>query len=469
MLSVGVSLLKDSPAMSDAARATERNLVVNPTSARFDRTDWSSFLATASLALCLYGFTLPPEVTLGMSGSMATGAMYAGVPGPPGYPVWTIYSWLIVKLIPVSNVAWRVAFGSAIASSLAAGLVAMMVSFSGKMIFSAVSQFARLKTGEQKWLRGVSGYAAGMILGFSHPVWGYAVIADFGALSLLLFSGALCLVMRWLFEPHRRGFLCAAFFLFGLLLTSSQELLVALPALMVVVMFGQPETGRDLFLIVTPLAVLATSANQYSLCPREFVPMNWPLLLGFLGAGIGAASIIAATRRAGSEWKLSLLCGLCLLLGLAFYFYSPLASMTNPPVNWNYARTTEGFFHLIGRGQFESVRPTDSLSAFAAQLGIFLRATGSGFGWPYLPFLLLPFGFFLRFNPPGLRWMFGLVAVFVCLGPLLLAMLNPNAGLQSVKMVEPYFAPLFVVMALWTGLGLMVFAMVVTAKRQGHL
>jgi hypothetical protein len=465
----GVFLLKDSPAMRKAAQASNCNPVSTQTSARFDRTDWLSFAATAALALGLYSFTLPPEVTLGMSGTMATGAMYAGVPSPPGYPVWTIYSWLIVKLIPFSNVAWRVALGSAIASALAAGLVALMVSYAARMIFGATPMYARLGAAEQKWLRAICGYAAGMILGFSSAVWGGAVLADFWALSLLLFTGALCLVTRWLFEPLRKGFVCAAFLLFGWLLTSSQELLVALPGLMCAVMFAEPEFGRDLCLIVTPLAVFGTSANQYHVWPHQLSTMNWPLLLGFTGAGSGAAAIAIGTRRLGTEWKPALLCGLCLLLGLAFYFYPPIASMTVPPVNWAYARTTEGFFHLIGRGQYEAIQPTDAVGKFATQLCAFGRATGKGFGWPYLPFLLPPFGFFLRLSRIGRRWMGGLVVIAVCLGPLLLAMLNPDANLQRLKIGEPYFAPMFVVLALWTGTGMMILAMVVTAKGRRQL
>jgi len=30
---------------------------------------------------------------------LATGSYYAGVPHPPGYPVWTVYSWLFTCLV----------------------------------------------------------------------------------------------------------------------------------------------------------------------------------------------------------------------------------------------------------------------------------------------------------------------------------------------------------------------------------
>jgi hypothetical protein len=77
---------------------------------------------------------------------------------------------------------------------------------------------------------------------------------------------------------------------------------------------------------------------------------------------------ITRTRRLGSEWKLAGLCAAALLLGLGCYFYLPITSMTNPPTNWGYPRTVEGFFHLITRGQYERPHPTDDLARFMAQL-----------------------------------------------------------------------------------------------------
>jgi hypothetical protein len=72
---------------------------------RFDRVDWLAFAVTVVVLSSVYFDTMAPEVTLEYSGMLATGAMYAAVPNPPGYPVWTIYSWLFVTLLPFSNVA----------------------------------------------------------------------------------------------------------------------------------------------------------------------------------------------------------------------------------------------------------------------------------------------------------------------------------------------------------------------------
>src|SRR5260370_13612705 len=82
----------------------------------------------------VYLATLAPDVTLENSGVLVTGAAYAGVPWPAGLPVWTIYSWLFVHLLPFSNLAWRVAVGSAGGASLASGLLALNVWRRGRLL-----------------------------------------------------------------------------------------------------------------------------------------------------------------------------------------------------------------------------------------------------------------------------------------------------------------------------------------------
>src|SRR5579859_815923 len=77
----------------------------------FGPTDWRAFFLTFTLVWVGYYLTLAPELTLEDSGELATGSFYAGIPHPPGYPVWTIYTWLWTVLVPIKNVAWRVALG----------------------------------------------------------------------------------------------------------------------------------------------------------------------------------------------------------------------------------------------------------------------------------------------------------------------------------------------------------------------
>ena len=71
-----------------------------PKSSLFQRVDWLALTFTSAVVALLYVFTLAPEVTLEDSGELVTAAYYGGVPHPPGYPIWTLYSWFWTNLLP---------------------------------------------------------------------------------------------------------------------------------------------------------------------------------------------------------------------------------------------------------------------------------------------------------------------------------------------------------------------------------
>jgi hypothetical protein len=241
-----------------------------------------------------------------------------------------------------------------------------------------------------------------------------------------------------------------------MLLTNNQELIVLLPALMVAIVLGNLKVGRDLCLFVLPVTLVATCFNGFSVWLTFFKLINWimavPCILIFL-LGITLAGI---TRGVATEWKSVLLCCAGLLAGLAFYLYLPVASMTTPPVNWGYARTSEGFFHLIGRGQYERVHPTSSLPFYIQQLWILVEITGKEFGWLCMIVALVPVAFARRLNSTVRRWMLALAAVYAGVSLLLLAQLNPSLNQQAVKLISDYFNPSFVVVAVLAGLGLII-------------
>src|SRR5260370_6488959 len=88
----------------------------------FRKIDWLTFGVTAALVFIGYFLTLSPDLTLQDSGELATGSFYAGVPHPPGYPLWTIFTWLFTVLVPVANLAHRVSIASAVSGALATRL-----------------------------------------------------------------------------------------------------------------------------------------------------------------------------------------------------------------------------------------------------------------------------------------------------------------------------------------------------------
>ena len=100
--------------------------------------DWLTLAVTFGVIWIIYLFTLAPEQTLEDSGELCTGAFYAGIPHPPGYPFWSVYAWFWTAILPFGNVAWRVEVGESFAAAMGCGLLALMVSRGSSMLIEGI-------------------------------------------------------------------------------------------------------------------------------------------------------------------------------------------------------------------------------------------------------------------------------------------------------------------------------------------
>ncbi|HKI70066.1 MAG TPA: DUF2723 domain-containing protein, partial [Verrucomicrobiae bacterium] len=230
----------------------------------FRRVDWITFAVTTLLVLIGYYLTLAPDVTLEDSGELATASFYLGIPHPPGYPVWTMYTYLWT-LLPFGSIAWRVALGEAVSGAFACGLLAMLTSRGSSMMMESI---AALKDIERRWesaICGVAGFVAGMLLGYNGFMWSQSVIVEVYSFSVLSFMLTLCWLLRWIYAPHQRRYLYWAFFMFGICATNHQTLVLAAMGLEVAIAAAQPRFGRDLFLGNSVVYVMGLLAVQYNI------------------------------------------------------------------------------------------------------------------------------------------------------------------------------------------------------------
>jgi tetratricopeptide (TPR) repeat protein len=438
----------------------------------FRRIDWLVLLLTFGIVWTVYLLTLAPEVTLEDSGELCTASFYAGIPHPPGYPFWTIYSWLWT-LIPFGNVAWRVELGESFAAAMAAGLVGFMVSRGSSMLIEGIEE---LKNTSRRWENAiciVAGTVAGLMLGFDNFLWKESVvinrISPFDTPWLLVVG--LCL-MRWIYAPHQRRYLYAGMFFFGLCATIHQTMLVAAMGIEVCVAFALPRLGRDLFLGNSIIYVLVLIAGISGKVPalNEVSPMFVGI---FHVVGIGSLSaaiwLTFRTKALGTEWKAVLFMGLLWLLGAAFYFYEPLAGMTCPPMQWGYPRTVEGFFHALSRGQYEKANPTDIIHdpmRFIMQLGILMSGLAEAYSWVAIFVALLPFFFIFKMKIRERSWIIGLAAIYLCVGVLLTIIMNTSPERASAEENKAFFTASHGVVAVLIGYGLALLAAYVATHYQ---
>src|SRR5438477_7905546 len=252
----------------------------------FRRIDWLSFGVTALLVFVGYYLTLAPDLTLEDSGELAVGSFYAGVPHPPGYPVWTLFTWLFTVLAPASNIAWRVALASGVAGALACGLIALIASRGSSMILAGIEEFRGIDRRRENALCVLAGYVSGMLIGFNGFMWSQAVIVEVYPFSLLSFVGVLGCLLRWIYAPHQKRYLHWAMFLFGICFTNHMTLIVAAMGIEVAIAAAQPKLGRDLFLGNSILFVIGLIAKANGMLPGFENNQLWAIYLA-----IGSASI----------------------------------------------------------------------------------------------------------------------------------------------------------------------------------
>src|ERR1019366_8408569 len=226
-------------------RAGVTSLLAAPP-ALFRRVDWLTFLVTFAAVWIGYYLTLAPEVTLEDSGELTTGSFWAGIPHPPGYPFWAIYSWLWTQLVPIGNVAWRVELGEAAAAAMGCSLIAFMVSRGSSMLMESIEELRGIVGKWENAICLVCGVTAGLLMALDNSMWKESVainrISEFGVPWMILVL--LCL-MRWVYAPHQRRYLYGAMFCFGICATIHQTLIVAAMGIEIGIACTQPKLGRD--------------------------------------------------------------------------------------------------------------------------------------------------------------------------------------------------------------------------------
>ncbi|HXC99583.1 MAG TPA: DUF2723 domain-containing protein, partial [Verrucomicrobiae bacterium] len=485
----------------------------------FRKIDWLTMLIAFGVVWIVYLLTLAPEVTLEDSGELVTGSFYAGIPHPPGYPFWSIYSWLWTVVLPMGNAAWRVEVGESFAAAMACGMVGLMVSRGSSMLIEGIEELKGLTGRWESAICMVSGAVAGISLGFGGVMWSESVainrISLFGVPWVML---VLLFMLRWIYAPHQRRYLFFAMLAFGICTTIHQTLLCAGLGIEACIAMANPRLGRNFFhwnsflllggvivkmqnmtsalnvdptLLLIFSVVLIASILFYIILAivtketlAEFLRdaalaawflfsvyaqsqkgssgaiFCWYLSMAALGAFVYFA---VKTSKLGLDWLVVFVCGCLFVLGVMFYFWEPITGMTNPPMEWGYPRTVDGFWHALSRGQYEQAHPTDLTSPdgrahFIKQLGILVSGITEEYNWVLLFVALVPLFFFLKMKKRERSWLVGLTGSYLCVGILLVILMNPQDDKQSVDLHKVFFTSSHGLVAILMGYGLTLIA-----------
>jgi hypothetical protein len=346
------------------------------------------------------------------------------------------------------------------------------------------------------------------MLGLGGVMWSESVainrISLFGAPWVMLVM--LCL-FRWIYAPSQRRYLFAALFFFGICATIHQTLLVAAMGLEIAMAYVQPKLGRNLAMFNSILYIFFMIAQGTGLVTM----LNTSPMVLFIFQSVGIGSLIVyfwlavktketfnefcrdgvlavtiwivagfpvigmvgtiffffcglivflalawKTRKLGLEWLVVVVLGLLWAAGASFYFYEPIAGMTNPPMQWGYPRTVDGFFHALSRGQYEKASPSPIFEDpfhFLLQIGMLIADIVHEYNWVCIFVALVPLLFFLKMQKRERAWIIALVAVYFFIGVLLLILMNPQPDRQSADLSRVFFASSHALIAIMMGYG----------------
>ncbi len=436
-----------------------------PVAPLFRRIDWLVMGIVFVVMWTIYLLTLAPELTLEDSGELCTGSFYAGIPHPPGYPFWAIYSWFWTAILPIGNVAWRVEVGESFAMAMACGMLALMVSRGSSMLIEGIEELNSITSKWEGTICMVSGSVAGMMLGLDGFVWSESVainrISLFAVPWLIL---VLLMLMRWMYAPHQKRYLYLAMLCYGICATIHQTLLLSAMGIEVAIAAAQPRLGRDLFLTNSICYLI----GLYALSNHSIPALNnMTSIETAIFHAVGVGSIFAGgwlslqTKGIFSEWKVVFCMGILWALGVSFYLYEPISGMTVPPMQWGYPRTVEGFFHALSRGQYETSHGTNIFQdpvRFANQLWYLVQGLSESFSWVFMFVGALPFLFLLKMHRRERSWIIGLTAIYFCLAVLLVNLLDVGLDRSSADLNKVFFTASHALFAIMIGYGLTLMA-----------
>ena len=327
----------------------------------WSRADGLAALVSAVISGSVYFWTAAPNVTLLDSGEFLVAAQHFGVPHPTGYPLWTLLAW-IFQLLPLGNAAWEINLFSGLCGALAVGLTAALFSSSTRWMLG--ERLARWRG-----LNFTVSVTVALLFAFSFSMWSQAVIAEVYTLHALLIGMFLASLYVWLRRPENLWLLMLPFFILALSFSNHQLSVALAPLPLLAVLLVRRDVFWDLvvasamtiLLVYLGFAILSEEAPILKTAIRFF----YCVMVGF-----GALLVLKRFRVA---WRLVAYLPFAVVLGLLPYAYMPLASSTNPPMNWAYTRTAEGFYFSFNRSQYGGSLSEQSLRS----LGRLMGTTGS--------------------------------------------------------------------------------------------
>ena len=277
-------------------------------------TVWAALLVFA-LAFLIYFLTLAPTIHLEDSAEFAASAAILGIPHPSGYPLYSLLGYLFTVIIPFGEMAWRVNLMSAFFGALACSFLFLIILQIFGLLNLRLASPAKNRWSSffENWASHLIAFSCSLCLAFSFSFWSQSIIAEVYTLNIFLLAILIWLLLKWTAvrtqnqgnQPHN-NILYLFSFIYGLSLTNHTMMILAGP----------------IFLIYI---------------------------------------VIAGGKKIITDYKFMLGSLLLFLIGLSVYFYLPIRSLANPPLDWGNPESWQALWEHISRKQYADFAPLASV------------------------------------------------------------------------------------------------------------
>jgi hypothetical protein len=401
-----------------------------------------------------YLLTLTRSCPFWDSGEFIATSYVLGIPHPPGTPLYVLIGRLFT-LVPIAQIATRVNYLSALASSLAVLFTYLVI----------VNLARRLRRGPatwlDEWITAGGALTGAFFMAFSRTFWDNAIEAEVYAISSLVVVLAVWFSLKW--EESGRGadgrrddnlLLLVLYLLFVSVGFHMGTLLVAPAVLLFVLLVAAPTVlNRD---VLTTTAWVGAAAVAFLLFKAVGLPVGLALVL----AALGFAAMVGwkwerLGRRNLAFWALALA-----VVGLTVQFFLLIRAHHNPPINEADPDNWKAFWLVLSRDQYKPVDPFITRKAsWAIQFGKHfwrywrdqydLGVRPEWFSMMF-PFLLGLVGAVLQAWRDGRRFLFVLALLFFT---TLFLVFYLNFQQDEVRDRDYFFVTGFHFFTFWIGLG----------------